>query len=162
MKKDRHRKLTEQFRYVAAKRDAVVQWLKEETIPEIVKKPLLAHMHEQLERSGYLSQEYLEAVENRMKRIADAIGFLSASHLSGSSAFYLSAQCASLSEKSFIESNLCRFDKGIFSELGQDLLKEAVAPNQKSKFLRDHGFSRSAPNKGLPCETSGLRKQFTL
>jgi hypothetical protein len=63
VKKDRHRKLTEQFQYVAGEREAVVRWLKQETIPEIVKKPILVHMHERMERSGYLSQEYLDAFD---------------------------------------------------------------------------------------------------
>ena len=114
VKKDRHRKLTEQFRYVAGKREAVVRWLKQETIPETVEKPILVHMHERMERSGYLSEEYLDLVESRMKRIADAIGFLASWHLADNSAFYLRVQCASPSEKSFIESNLCRFDNRDF------------------------------------------------
>jgi len=136
VKKDRHRKLTEQFRYVAGKREAVVTWLKQETVPKIVEKPLLTHMHEQMSRSGYLSEEYLDLVERRMERIADAIGFLASWHLTAESAFYLQVQGASPSEKSFIESNLCRFDKEIFFELGQDLRKLAVEPYHKSRFLR--------------------------
>jgi len=138
VKKDRHGKLTEQFRYVAGKREAIVTWLKQETVPEIVERPLLAHMHEQMARSGYLSNEYLDLVDCRMKRVADAIGFLASWHLVDSSAFYLRVQCASPSEKRFIESNLCRFDKEIFFELGRDLLKLAADPYQKSRFLRHH------------------------
>ena len=138
VKKDRHRKLSEQFRYVAGKRGAVVRWLKEETVPEIVERPLLVHMHEQMARSGYLSEEYLALVERRMERIADAIGFLASWHLADTSAFYLRIQCASPSEKSFIESNLCRFDKGIFLELGRDVREVAADPYQKSRFVRHH------------------------
>jgi hypothetical protein len=140
VKKDRHRKLTEQFRYLAGKREAVVTWLKQETVPEIAESPLLAHMHEQMARSGYLSNEYLDLVDCRMKRITDAIRFLASWHLVDSSAFYLRVQCASPSEKSFIESNLCRFDKEIFFELGQDFRKLAVDPYQKSRFLRHHSL----------------------
>ena len=136
VKKDRHRKLTDQFRYVAGEREAIIQWLKEETIPETVEKPVLVHMHERMERSGYLSEEYLDLVENRMKRIADAIGFLASWHLADNSAFYLRVQCASPAERSFIEANLCRFDKEIFFELGQDLRKLVVDPYQKSRFIR--------------------------
>ena len=147
VKKDRHRKLTDQFRYVAGEREAVIRWLKEETIPEIVEKPILVHMHERMKRSGYLSEEYLDLVESRMKRIAEAIGFLASWRLADNSAFYLRVQCASPAEKSFIESNLCRFDNKLFFDLGQDLRRLAVDPYQKSKFLRDHTFS---------CSTSGL------
>ena len=128
-------------RYVAGKREAVVRWLKEETVPEIVEKPLLVHMHEQMARSGYLSKEYLDLVERRMERIADAIGFLASWHLADTSAFYLRVQCASPSEQSFIESNLCRFDKKIFFELGQDIRKLAVDPHHKSRFLGDRRVS---------------------
>jgi hypothetical protein len=135
VKKDRHRKLTEQFRYVAGKREAVVTWLKQETVPEIVEKPLLTHMHEQMARSGYLSKQYLDLGDCRMKRVADAIGFLASWHLAESSAFYLRVQCASPSEQSFIESSLCRFDKEIFYELGDDLRRLAEDPRQKSRFI---------------------------
>jgi len=135
VKKDRHRKLTDQFRYVAGEREALIRWLKEETIPETVEKPILVHMHERMKGSGYLSEEYLDLVESRMKRIADAIGFLASWHLADNSAFYLRVQCASPSEQSFIESNLCRFDNKLFFELGQDLRRLAVAPYQKSRFL---------------------------
>jgi hypothetical protein len=135
VKKDRYRKLTEQFRYVAGKREAVVTWLKQETVPEIVAKPLLTHMHEQMSRSDYLSKEYLDLAEHRMERIADAIGFLASWHLAESSAFYLRVQCASPSEQSFIESSLCRFDKEIFYELGDDLRRLAEDPRQKSRFI---------------------------
>ena len=136
VKKDRHRKLTEQFRYVAGEREAVVTWLKQDTVPEIVEKPLLTHMHEQMSRSGYLSKEYLDLAERRMERIADAIGFLASWHLAGSSAFYLRVQCANPSEQSFIESNLCRFNKEIFIELGDDLRRLGADSYQKSWFLR--------------------------
>jgi hypothetical protein len=136
VKKDRHRKLTEQFHYVAGKREAVVTWLKQETFPEIVEKPLLTHMHEQMSRSGYLSKEYLNLAERRMERIADAIGFLASWHLAGSSGFYLRLQCASPSEQGFIESNLCRFNKEIFFELGDDLRRVAEDPCQNSRFIR--------------------------
>ena len=136
VKKDRHRKLTEQFRYVAGEREAVVTWLKQDTVPEIVEKSLLTHMHEQMSRSGYLSKEYLDLAERRMERIADAIGFLASWHLAGSSAFYLRVQCANPSEQSFIESNLCRFNKKIFIELGDDLRRLAEDPCQNSRFIR--------------------------
>jgi hypothetical protein len=134
-KKDRHRKLTDQFRYVAGNRQAVVTWLKQETIPEIVEKPLLPHMQERMARSGFLSKEYLDLVERRMERIADAIGFLASWHLAESSAFYLRVQCVSASEQSFIESNLCRFDKETFFELGEVLRRLALDPSHNSRFL---------------------------
>ena len=135
VKKDRHRKLTEQFGHIATGRDGVVRLLKEETVPEIVKKPLLAHMQERMTESGYLSEEYLSLVESRMKRIADTIGFLAAWHVAQSSVFYLRVQCAHPAERRFIESNLCRFDKGIFFELGQDLRGLSLDPCQKCRFI---------------------------
>ncbi len=146
VRKDRHRKLTQQFRYVAGKRDAVVTWLKENTVPEIAEKPLLPHMQEGMARSGFLSKEYLDLVERRMKRISDAIGFLAAWHFADRSAFYLRVHCASLSEKSFIESNLCRFDKEVFFELGQDVRRLGLDPCRKSRFLNHANTHRSPVN----------------
>lgn len=123
VKKDRHRKLTEQFGYVA------------DTFPEIVEKPLLAHMHEEMACSGYLSKEYLYLGKCRMERIADTIGFLASWHLTSENAFHLQVQGLSPSEKSFIESNLCRFDKGIFFELGRDVRELDLDSYEESRFL---------------------------
>jgi len=155
VKKDRHRKLTEQFRYVAGKREAVVRWLKEETVPEIVEKPLLAHMREQMARSGYLSKEYLDLVERRLERVADAIGFLASWHLADTSAFYLRVRCASPAEKAFIESNLCRFDKKVFFELGEDLRKLAVDPYQRSRFIGSRKLTCLPINPSFDVSHSG-------
>jgi hypothetical protein len=156
VKKDRHRKLTEQFHYVDEKREAGVRWLKEETVPEIVGKPLLVHMQEHMKKSGYLSEEYLDLVERRMERIAEAIGFLASWHLTAESAFYLQAQGASPSEKSFIECNLCRFGKEIFFELGQDLCNLAVDPCHKSRFIGRRSMTSlpGNPSSAL-CRISG-------
>lgn len=55
--------------------------------------------------------------------------------LTDTSMFYLRVQGASPSEQSFIESNLCRFDKEIFFELGQELQKLAADPFHKSRFI---------------------------
>ena len=154
VRKDRHRKLTEQFQYVAGKREEVVAWLKKETAPEIVEKPLLPHMQERMTQSGFLSEEYLDLAERRMERIADAIGFLASWHLTAESAFYLQVQGASSSEKSFIESNLCRFDKKIFFELGHDFRKRPVDPYHKSRFLRHPTLYRSDPQKNVTSRQS--------
>lgn len=81
-----------------------------------------------------------------MERIADAIGFLASWHLTAESTFYLQVQGASPSEKSFIQSNLCRFDKEIFFELGQDLRKLAADPCQKSRFIGRRSMTRLPVN----------------
>ena len=135
VKKNRHKNLTEQFRYVAGEREAVVRWLKCETFPEIVEKPLLVHMQEEMAGSGYLSKAYLDLAQRRMNRIADAIGFLASWHVAENSAFYLRVQSASPAEQSFIESNLCRFDKRVFIELGQEARRLVLNPCVRSRFL---------------------------
>jgi hypothetical protein len=137
LKKGRHTKLTEQFAHVAGNPGEVVTWLKRETIPEIVEKPLLPHMQERMTQAGFLSKEYLDLVAQRMERIADALGFLAAWHLADSSAFYLRAQCAGPSERRFIESSLCRFDKKIFFELGNEFRRLTADQGRYSRFV-DH------------------------
>ena len=146
VKKNRHRKLTEQFQHVSGKRDAVVRWLKEETVPEIVEKPLLVHMHEQMACSGYLSKEYLRLIEHRMERIADAIGFLASWHFVDTSSFYLRVHCASPAARSFIESNLCRFDKENFFKLGRDFRRLAADPYEKSRFISRRSITSLSVN----------------
>jgi hypothetical protein len=144
VRKDRHRNLTEQFAYVAPTQENVVTWLKREAVPEIVEKPLLPHMQERMTQSGFLSEEYLDLAERRMERIADAIGFLASWHFSDSSAYYLRTQIATPTEKRFIESNLCRFDKEVFFELGQDVHRLSLDPCQKSRFL-NHANTHCSP-----------------
>lgn len=93
-------------------------------------------------------------VEIRLKRMADAIGFLASWHLTGSRDFHLMVQSATGSERSFIESNLGRFDKEIFVKLGKDLHNLAADPYQASRtgslhfIVRHDGFVSSG--EGAP------------
>ena len=135
MIKKRHSKLTDQFRRVARTRGGVIQWLKEQTVLEIKKQPLLLYLYERLKNSGTLSQEYLLSIDRRMKRIADVIVLLWSLHLPDSRDFQEWLHCKAQSEKEFINSRLCNFDTRVFYELGHDIKKLIQYDDYKSKFL---------------------------
>lgn len=134
--KERHSSLIEQFNYIARTRKGIIQWLKSETWIEIKKKPLWPYLYERLKSSGYISQEYLDSADRRMRQIADVIGFLSSWHLPDSHDFHQHLKHATPSEREFIKSKLCRFDKITFFELGYDLHQLIQHKEYKSKFLR--------------------------
>jgi hypothetical protein len=134
--KIRHLRTTEQFSDIACARNGVIQWLKSETSYEIKEKPLLADLYERLENSGFMSQQYLESVERRMKQIAETIHFLSSWHVYDIRDYCPRLQCATSPEKAFIGSNLCGFDKSTFNQLSYDLRQIAKNGGYRSKFLK--------------------------
>ena len=142
--KIRHLRTTEQFRNTAYSEEGVIQWLKKEAFYEIKKKPLLPELYGRLKNSGYISQEYLESADRRMKQIADTIHFLMSWHIHNISDYCQRLQCATQSEREFIESNLCRFDKKTFHQLGYDLRQLIRSNGYESKFFKPKSerFSR--------------------
>jgi hypothetical protein len=76
--KERHTPLTVQFQHMAKTRNGVVDWLKDNTILETVKKPILPHLVDLLEKNHSASAEaYLASVRQRSVRIAELTGRLS-------------------------------------------------------------------------------------
>ena len=119
--KRRHMGLTEQFADVAGTRRDVVAWLREETVLEIKEKALLPHLYEGLRDSGIISRQYLDSVDDRMKKIADVTGFLASNQFLNGLDFHQWLHHAPAADRDFIESRLCRFDTEIFFALGRDL-----------------------------------------
>ena len=133
--KNRHSRITEQFRCAASTKKEVIQWLKNETLLEIKKEPLLPYLYESLKNSGYISQQYLFSSDRRMRQIADVIAHLWSWHLPNDHDFHQRLQDTTQSEREFIKSKLCQFDKRTFYDLGHDFYQIIQCEGYKSKLL---------------------------
>lgn len=133
--KKRHSKLTEQFKNVADSGKDVASWLKNKTLLEIRKEPLLSYLYESLKNSGCMSQEYLSSIDERMKKIADVIALLWSLHLPNGQNFHQWLEHKPRSERRFIKSSLCQFDTGTFNDLGRDFYRIFQNEGYRSTFL---------------------------
>lgn len=134
--KNRHMKLTEHFHEYAETKDDIVSWLKNKTTLEIKKKPLLPYLYDNLKLSGLLTDNYLDSVDMRMKRLADSVGFFASSNFVDSHHFYFRLQNIDESEKALLRSKLCYVTTTFFDELGRDFYHHMRNNNYKSKFIR--------------------------
>jgi hypothetical protein len=133
--KIRHMGITEQFRHVADSLLGVVQWLKRETLQEIKEEALLPHFYGLMENSGRMEKRYLDSVMERKTRIASLIGFLASSGFRDGTDFHRWVNRADPADRHLVESMLCRFDHGIFFEMGEDVRLLAEDPTHRSRFL---------------------------
>ena len=119
--KIRHGSISEQFRPndvpVAKFRSVFSSTIK----LHIAESALLPSMARTLKRSGIFYDSYLVSIDERMKRIADTIAFLSTWFLD--SGFELHERLVSVDPESeqFIQSGLCRFSPSMFEALGEEL-----------------------------------------
>lgn len=135
--KRRHGRLTEQFRTAATDREGVIRWLKMNTILETKEEPLLPYLYRRMSESGCFSPGYLSSVDERMKKVAHTIGFLSSWKVVDSCDLHKRLQDVASSEKPFMESNLCRFGKETFLELGIHIRKAVANGDWRSGFFRE-------------------------
>ena len=131
--------LTEQFADVAGTRRDVVAWLREETVLEIKEKALLPHLYERLCDSGIVSRQYLDSVNDRMKKIADVTGFLASHQFLNGLDFHQWLCHARAADRDFIESRLCRFDTEIFFALGKELKQVLQIKDRQPTVLANYG-----------------------
>lgn len=136
--KDRHGNLTDQFGDASGNRRDVIRRLKREAVLETQEKPLLPFFLENLRESDRMSDRYLDSVESRMKKIADAIGFFGCLNFVDSHEFYLRLQNTPEEEKAFIRSKRCLFDRKIFDALGSDFYTLIRNGDYRSGFLKMH------------------------
>jgi hypothetical protein len=148
--KERHQRMSEQFRsLIGAGKDPVL-WLKKEMTPRIRKEALLPELLGRMKHDSCLSEAYVSSVEERMKKIAGTIDFVSAWHVRDSVEFHQRLEKVGLSERKAIESQLCRFDKKTFEELGHDLYEIANDEHYLSRFLRGNVSARKVRLRDTP------------
>jgi hypothetical protein len=139
--KKRHIPLSEQFQQGENDLHQVRQWLKKETRVEVKTDALLPELRKRLENSGHIPFEYLDSVEQRKRRLADLIGFLSSAGISDNLALHAWRKNASPADRALLESGLCHFDFEYFFEIGR-LFRE---------------WAQSLPTSGEIFLTSGFR-----
>ena len=102
----------------------------------IEKPPLLPSILEKLKESSLFSCQYLQSVSDRMCRVADTIGFLSAYHFSNSRHFCRKLQQASDAERHYVLSRRCNFNLETFHNLGRDIEETVALSGLRSRFLK--------------------------
>jgi hypothetical protein len=119
--KPRHGRISEQLRKNRRSRKHLMLLLKHEVTIEIAKPPILPYLFEQMETSQKIASWYLDNAQERIKKIADTIGFLSAWSVSKFEDFHQQMQTASSKTCRFIGDHLCQFDTRYFERLGREI-----------------------------------------
>ena len=133
--KNRHERLSEQFGLDGPERRYLMKRFSAGVCLEVTKPPLLPHMSQVLAGSGRISAGYLKLLADGQHRIADTLAFLAAWPISDSAELWRRLQAASPSEREFVASNLCRFDRQIFDQIGVSLQRSLADPHYRSPFL---------------------------
>lgn len=134
--KDRHRRLSDQFRPPGMSRGAFVRDFKERGRLETVRPPLLPELTRRLADCGRFAGAYLDHIRARMQKIADTLGFLCAGGVASGMALHGVLARASAAERAFWESNLCRFDREKYDGLGRAVACSLRGQPIADRFLR--------------------------
>ena len=134
--KNRHRSLSRHLRRISGwTTPPSAQWLRGNVSVAVTRPALLPRLIPQIEQSGCICASYLSSVHRRMKQASDAIGFLSALHLSSYAELHHYLQQAQGPARRLISENLCRFDTVRFRKLGEDLRRLRHDPWSCSLFV---------------------------
>ena len=114
--KDRHRRLSEQLNPGGLSFVAFADWFRRNAISRIVEPALLPDFMTRLEGSGWLSEAFLNALQDRMSQVADAMRFASTG-----GALRTTWQC--------------RFNDATYRLLGRHIARTCSDPVYRSTFL---------------------------
>jgi hypothetical protein len=117
--KERHAPLSRQFADRAEADQKVIIWLKEKTTLETIKKPLIPHSYEILERCRLISRDYLNSARDREVQIADLSAFLCSKGFEDRSELEDWIRRAGPGDRALVESRLLPLDWEIFRKLGR-------------------------------------------
>jgi hypothetical protein len=133
--KQRHSRLSEQLNKDRIHRHNFMRLLKHEVSVEITKPAILPYLFERLQHGQRIAAWYLHNAEERMKKIADTIGFLSAWSVLRFEDLHRRMQAASPKTRRFIDTHLCRFDTRYFQRLGREIKNFIENANVNCAFL---------------------------
>ncbi|MBU0767785.1 MAG: hypothetical protein KJ687_01645 [Proteobacteria bacterium] len=133
--KQRHGRLTEQLTQEKKCRELVLFQVKHEVTLEVAKPAILPYLYEQMERSCQIASWYLHDSQERMKKIADTIGFLSAWSLSRFEVLHHRMQKMSAKTRRFVADHQCNFDTRYFVRIGREIPRIIENPKEYSEFF---------------------------
>jgi hypothetical protein len=133
--KQRHGCLTEQLNKEEKFRELVLIQIKNNVRIEVAKPAILPYLFEQMEQSRQIASWYLHDAQERMKKIADTIGFLSAWSLSKFEVLHNRLQKMSAKKRGFVADHQCNFNTCYFVRLGWKIPKIIENSKEYSKFL---------------------------
>lgn len=134
--KDRHCRLSDQFRPPWMSHGDFVRDFKAKGRLETVRPALLPELTQRLVDCGRFTDAVLEDIRSRSQRVADTLGFLCAGGVASGMALHGAMAHASAAERAFWESGLCRFGRENYDGLGR-----AVERSLRGEPLTD-GLSR--------------------
>lgn len=142
--KHRHGAISQQFNQNGANPVVFRKTFSVDRDIQIEEPALLPMLADTITQSGVFCEKYLYTIEDRMKKIADTITFLSAWSLDDARQLHQRLSSSTPDSKQFILSNLCRFDLAVYDELGAEL--DAIASNRwtTSAFLKKPGLKDGA------------------
>ncbi len=133
--KQRHGRLTEQLNQEKKCRELVLFQVKHEVTVEVAKPAILPYLFERIERSCHIASWYLHDAQNRMKKIADTIGFLSAWSLSKFEVLHNRMPKMSTKTRCFVADHQCNFDTRYFVRIGREIPRIIGNPKEYSEFF---------------------------
>ncbi len=133
VKVNRYGRMTEQFADYAPEGTDVHEWLRDNTHLVHVTGPIIPQLYDMLKNSGVLSESYLSSVDQRIQKILETMTFVMQGQMMDEN-YPLSG--VHPEEKEFVELNLCRYDREIFQQIGDDIDELLVDAYYPSCFLR--------------------------
>ncbi len=118
--KERHTRLSDQFKDRACENCPVTEWLRLNTMTETVKKPILPHLLDLLKKNC-CPEEYITSVKKRMNSIIDLLSHL---HMGGiHREMNIEAWKSSLGENDriMLAELFLKFDTTVFDALGEKI-----------------------------------------
>ena len=120
VKKERHTRLTVQFRDRASETCSVTEWFKQNTIIETVEKPILPHLIDLLEKKG-CSRQYIAFVKEEMNMIIELLSYLSMARIPGDTSIETWKSSLEEHDRIMMEKLFYRFDPTNFYASGEKI-----------------------------------------
>jgi hypothetical protein len=137
--KPRHEKLSDALGLGRAPDRLRCRKLLHETLVQVTHGPLLPTLVKRIRDAHRFPAAYIDRLRRQMAQVADAIGFLSTWRLTGIEDLQQRLRTASPETRDFVAAHLCRFDDGVFRQLGEEIRRQVENPRYRSRFLDKAG-----------------------
>jgi hypothetical protein len=153
--KDRHRRLSEQFNAGGVSVSEFTTWFQLNAITRVVEPALIPDLYNRLEQGGWLSEVFLDALQDRMTQVADAMRFGPAAIGAGVPAGRYAHRSGRSSADTDRQAHQCRLEATDYRRLGRDVAQRCNDATYRSCYLADQGIRAratvSAIEEGQPC-----------